>query len=84
MTDESRHSGTLTQRERSLLRRHLVFYEALASGARVPNTAAQRHFVKVCGGVAEPDTQHEIAFLKYRAGATDLTFAVEDLKVWGV
>ncbi len=84
MTVEGKKTGTLTQRERSLLRRYLPFYEELASGERVPSTAAQKHFVEVCSGAADPGTEHEVAFLKYRAGATDLTFVVEDLKVWGI
>ncbi|OFW48463.1 MAG: hypothetical protein A3G77_13340 [Acidobacteria bacterium RIFCSPLOWO2_12_FULL_68_19] len=62
----------------------MAFYEALASGDRIPSTEAQRHFVEACRGTAEPETEHEVAFLKYRAGATDLSFAVEDLKVWGI
>lgn len=84
MMADNNQTGSLTQRERSLLRRYLAFYESLASGERAPTTEAQKHFVEVCGGLADPDTEHEFAFLKYRAGATDLTFAVEDLKVWGM
>lgn len=50
----------------ALIRRHLPFYRALAEGARVPTTAAQRRFVAVARGEAEPRTDHERAFLLWR------------------
>ncbi len=53
----------------ALIRRHLPFYQALASGARAPATAAQRRFVAVARGEAEPQTEHEQAFLRWREAA---------------
>jgi len=50
----------------ALIRRHLPFYRALAEGARAPATAAQRRFVAVARGEAEPETEHERAFLRWR------------------
>ena len=56
----------LSDGERELLRQQYEFYLALASGARVPTTDAQRHFVAVCRGQAEPATDHERAFLDFK------------------
>jgi hypothetical protein len=56
----------LSDRERELLLQHSPFYLALASSARQPTTPAQRHFVLVCRGEAEPETDHERAFLNFR------------------
>jgi uncharacterized protein YifE (UPF0438 family) len=50
----------------ALIRRHLPFYRALAEGARPPTTPAQRRFVAVARGEAEPETEHERAFLRWR------------------
>lgn len=52
----------------ALIRRHLPFYRALAEGARLPRTDAQRRFVAVARGEAEPRTEHEHAFLRWREG----------------
>lgn len=41
--------------------------EALASGARKPNTPAQAHFVKVVEGEVPPTGAYERAFLRYSA-----------------
>jgi hypothetical protein len=56
----------LSDRERELLLQHHEFYLALASGTRQPTTNAQRHFVAVCRGEAEPATDHERAFLNFK------------------
>lgn len=53
----------------ALIRRHLHFYQALAAGARAPATAAQRRFVAVVRGEAEAETEHERAYLRWRAAA---------------
>ena len=58
----SREIFRLPERERELLRRHCDFYCSLASGKRRPETEAQRHFVAVCQGQAEPRTEHELAY----------------------
>ncbi|WP_291298638.1 hypothetical protein [Elioraea sp.] len=52
----------------ALIRRHLPFYQALASGARPPATPAQRRFVAVARGEAQPETDHEEAFARWREG----------------
>jgi len=59
----------LTDWDRSLLSRHLKFYESLASGKRPPTTPAQEHFVRVIMGEARPQTQHEIAYSRYLAAS---------------
>jgi uncharacterized protein YifE (UPF0438 family) len=57
---------SLTTREQELILKYRGFYDDLASGKRPPNTAAQRHFVAVVKGTAQPQTEHEHAFLKSR------------------
>jgi uncharacterized protein YifE (UPF0438 family) len=52
----------------ALIRRHLPFYQALASGTRAPATAAQRRFVAVARGEAPAETEHERAYLRWREG----------------
>lgn len=52
--------------EQELLRQHLGGYERLASGKAPANTEARRHFISVIQGHARAETQHEIAFMKYR------------------
>lgn len=49
-----------------LLSKHLAFYCALDTGQRRPTTDAQRHFVAVCRGRAEPYNAHERAYINYR------------------
>ena len=63
---EEKSSLDRTVEEETLLEKHLAFYEALASGQREPNTAAQQHFVSVCQGRAKATTLHELAYVKYR------------------
>jgi hypothetical protein len=55
----------LTDQDRDLLRKHLPFYEALASGARAPTTVSQEVFVKVVRGKLPAITPHEQAYLKF-------------------
>ena len=63
----------------ALIRRHLPFYQALASGARKPATPAQRRFVAVARGEAHPETEHEQAFARWqdRAAQADRALANE-------
>ena len=55
----------LTKREKDLIKRHLKFYEELASRERQPTTAEQEHFVAVLKGDQLPNTIHEVAFAKF-------------------
>jgi uncharacterized protein YifE (UPF0438 family) len=55
----------LTKEERSIIIKHLKFYQSLESGKRSPTTKAQKHFVDVCRGDATPKTIHEIAYAKF-------------------
>lgn len=55
----------LTEVEEMLIDRHLNFYRELASGARQPETDAQKHFVKVSQGHAKSENEHELAYAKY-------------------
>ena len=61
-------SYTLSPREKSLIKKHLQFYLSLENGTRQPTTAAQQHFAAVCRERAVPETEHEWAFVKWRAG----------------
>ena len=58
-------SVELTDEERALLERYFGFYEDLESGARVPTTEAQKHFVEVTRGKARAETVHEMAYAKH-------------------
>lgn len=60
------HLFRLTDRERELLERYYDFYKALALGSRKPTTEAQNHFVSVCHGEAEANTEHELAYMNFR------------------
>jgi uncharacterized protein YifE (UPF0438 family) len=57
---------TLTEEEQMLIDRYLDFYNELATGKRAPKTEAQKHFVAMCSGRAKAETEHELAFAKYR------------------
>ena len=54
----------LTSEELELLTKYRKFYEDLAFGRRQPTTAAQSHFVRVIRREAQPETEHEFAYLK--------------------
>ena len=56
---------SLSERHKTLLRRHLHFYRKLENGRRRPATALQIHFVEVCRGDATPNTEHEKAYIAY-------------------
>jgi uncharacterized protein YifE (UPF0438 family) len=55
----------LSERDRDLIERYGAFYRALNGGQRQPATPAQLHFVEVCRGRADPQTEHEVAFSNY-------------------
>lgn len=56
-----------TEQEKELLRKHLDFYKDLDWGFLSPTTEDQEHFVAVCRGEKEPETEHEHAYTKYLA-----------------
>jgi hypothetical protein len=58
--------ATFGDNDRKLLIAHHAFYHALDTGGRVPTTSAQRHFVAVCRGTASPETEHELAYVRFR------------------
>ena len=55
----------LTGQEQVLLQKNYKFYRSLAMGTQKPNTDAQRHFVAVCRGNANPQTDHEKVYVKH-------------------
>jgi len=56
----------LTSEETALVERFLDFYRDLDSGRRLAATEAQRHFVAVCRCEAKAQSEHEVAYFKYR------------------
>ncbi len=72
----------ITDDEQVLLDRYLWFYQALASGQRLPATDAQRHFVDVSAGKATAETVHEIAYLKHRIACHKRTLDCEVTREW--
>jgi len=60
-----------------LIKRHLPFYRALAEGHRLPATPAQMRFVRVARGEVPPETEHERAFLLWRARAEHAARALD-------
>lgn len=57
----------LTDQDYSLLAKWLVFYRELDDESRKPATDAQARFVRVFRGTAKPASEHEWAYLRYRA-----------------
>ena len=55
----------LTEEEQRLIEKHHAFYQALCSGERSPNTSEQEHFVAVHKGTAEPESNHERAWVNW-------------------
>lgn len=53
------------RRYHDLISRYLLFYEALRTKARRPKTAAQRRFQDVAWGLADPETDHELAYVDH-------------------
>ena len=63
----------LTLREMDLLEPCANALWELELGKRHPHTALRKHFVDVCKKRAEPSTEHEVAYLKWRRlGRPDL------------
>lgn len=62
----SRDDQSLTESESRLLDQYMDFYVALDKGMHQPTTDAQRHFVLVCQGRARAETEHELAYAKFR------------------
>ena len=52
--------------EWKLINKYKKAYSDLDSGKRIPTTALQKHFVDVAHGLAEPNTKHEFAYLKWK------------------
>ena len=57
---------TLSQKENELIRKHLKFYQDLDNYNRRATTDEQKRFMRVCRGIERPETNHEIAYMKYR------------------
>lgn len=53
-------------RQKEILNKYLLFYKSLDCGKRIPTTEAQRHFVSVCRGKSQIQTEHEDIYIKYR------------------
>lgn len=51
------------EKARGLIKRYLSFYQELDYGVRIPITEAQKHFIDVCRGRCEPQTEHEYVYL---------------------
>ena len=60
-------SGEFTITESDLLHKYGLSLSALESGERSPATAQEKHFIAVCRGDKEPDSQLERTWLKYRS-----------------
>ena len=61
----------LTDWDLSLLSRHLPRYKRLEAGIVKPKSAKERHFVEVFCNGAKPQTQHEIAYSRYKSVITN-------------
>lgn len=61
----------MEEKYRNLILRNLDFYRGLDDGSLTPSTEAQQHFVEVCRGHAEPQTDHEIAYLMHKRNEQD-------------
>lgn len=54
-----------SERELGILRKWGHWFESLADGSLEPTTEAQKRFIKVARGQAEPISEYEIAWWKY-------------------
>jgi uncharacterized protein YifE (UPF0438 family) len=61
----------LTRREQDLLHRYRQSYLDLVEGRRLPETAAQRHFLEVAAGHLPPETKHEHLWVRWRRRIRD-------------
>ena len=56
----------LTEKELTILRKHLVFFKSLSDGSRAPSTSEQRHFVQTAQGKALPESEYELVWYRYQ------------------
>ena len=59
-------SGEFTRKQVALLEAHGHAYEQLASGTRLPASAAESAFVSFCKGERDACSPHEKAWARYR------------------
>ena len=57
--------GIFNQDEIEILQKFGCWFEDLMYGRVVPTTDAQKHFIDVCKGEAEPQTEYELTWWKY-------------------
>jgi uncharacterized protein YifE (UPF0438 family) len=69
----------LTLEEVRLLKPLAAKLELLERGAFPADTDARQHFLSVCRGEAEPETDTEIAYLKWRVTKSELALLEQDL-----
>jgi hypothetical protein len=69
----------LTLHEVRLLKPWTQKLEMLERGEFPANTTDRRHFLQVCRGEVEPQTELERAYLKWRVGKPDLDLLEADL-----
>lgn len=58
-------SGEFNKDQVVLLEIHGIAYQELHSGLRAPTNDEERDFVRVCEGSKTPQTNHEIAWMRY-------------------
>ncbi len=63
--DKIKHLFNASEREQ--LSKYGQWAESLEQGYALPNTERQEHFVSVCLGITEPNTNFEFLWLRYRA-----------------
>lgn len=69
---DSNHQAKLSElstAERALIERYLDFYEQVEHGKMELENEERRHFQTVARGLAAPETEHEKAYLAYKAAA---------------
>jgi hypothetical protein len=69
----------LTLEEVRLLKPLAAKLELLEGGAFPADTEARQHFVRVCSGDVEPETEIERAYLKWRGTKPELALLEQDL-----
>jgi uncharacterized protein YifE (UPF0438 family) len=55
-----------TKKQQEMLNKYIKFYRSLDRGTRVPESQAQKHFVLVCRGQSQIQTEHEFVYIKHR------------------
>lgn len=58
-------SGEFNRQQVLLLEKHGKAYEALHMGQRAPANEEEAHFLAVCRGDVEPETEHERVWMRY-------------------